>query len=302
MSLADLIAAFELPFMSRALLTVTVLAIASGIVGVFVSFRDMEFVTDGLVHAVFPGIAIGYMLGGDSMILPGALLAALVTVVVMTILSNTGKSGSDATIAVVMTSMFSLGVVVVSRSEGYISELESLLFGHLLTVTDTQLVQLSIVAVIAVALIALTWRRQLFRAHDPQGFAAAGFSPLATDLTLGAAIAMLVVAGVQALGNLMVLALLIVPIAAARQFTRRLWLLAPLAIMIALTSGVTGLSISAWASFGHNVNASAGALVVLTMLLLYLVALMVRTTIWAARTHVERATEPRNIRPGVWSS
>lgn len=267
--------AFALPFMTKALVTLAVLAIAAGIVGLFISLRDLEFMSDGLIHAVFPGLVIGTMIGGSALLLPGALVAALVAVVLLTVLERRGV-GSDAAIAVVLTSLFSIGVVLVSRQQNYVSQLEELLFGRLLTVTETQLTQVVIVAVLAVGIIALTWRAQLFRAFDLAGFSAAGFRTTPTDLALGAAVALLVVAGVQALGTLMVLAILTVPMATARLLTQRLALLIPIAIVVPLFAGVLGLWISFTSSVDAGVTVSPGAVVVLVLVAAYAIAVALR--------------------------
>lgn len=269
----SIVDAFSYPFMARALGTMVVLAMASGFVGFFISLRNLEFVSDGLIHAVFPGLVIGFALGGTSGILPGAFVAGLITAVLLTVITRTKLVGQDAAVAVMLTSAFSLGIVLVSRQENYVSQLEQLLFGRLLTVTEPQLVQIAVVAAFAVVLVLITWRAQLFRAFDEAGFIAAGHAIFRTDLVLNVAVAMLVVAGVQAIGNLMVLALLIVPMAIARLVTRKLWLLIPLAVLAPLVSAVLGLWLSFVASMQYDLTPSPGALLVLVLLGLYLVAL-----------------------------
>ena len=73
MSLTDaLFTAFSIPFMGRALVVMLVLAIVAGVVGVLVNLRGLEFISDGLTHAVFPGLAIGLVLGGTAGLVPGA--------------------------------------------------------------------------------------------------------------------------------------------------------------------------------------------------------------------------------------
>ncbi len=267
---------FALPFMWRALVTVVILAVAAGIVGLFISFRELEFVSDGLVHAVFPGLVIGAALGGTAGVLPGAVVAAVLAAVLFTVLEHRGGVSADAAIAVVLTGLFSLGIVLVSRQEGYVSQLQELLFGRLLTVTEAQLAQILVVALAAIAVVALTWRAQLFRAFDAAGAEAAGFRPLAADIALGVAVALLVVAGVQALGVLMVLALLMIPMATARLITRGFALLIPLAILVPLVAGVAGLWLSFEWSVGAGATVSPGALVVLLLVGGYGIAALVR--------------------------
>lgn len=277
-----IIEVFSLPFMARALGTIAVLAIAAGLVGLGISFRELEFVSDGLVHAVFPGLVIGAAVGGSAGLLPGAVGAALIAAVLFTLLGSGGArggpraGGNDVAIAVVLTGLFSLGVVLVSKQQGYVAQLQDLLFGRLLTVTPMQFWQIVVVAVAAVAIMALTMRAQLFRAFDPAGFEAAGHRPLATDLALAAATAMLTVAGVQALGVLMVVALLTVPMAVARLVSRRFALLVPIAMLVPLAAGALGL----WWSFAWSVDASGtvspGAVVVLLLVAGYVAAVLVR--------------------------
>lgn len=271
--------AFQLPFMARALATVAVLAVAAGVVGLGISLRELEFVSDGLVHAVFPGLVIGAMIGGTAGLLPGAVVAALAAAVLFTVLERRGGLGADAAIAVGLTGLFSIGIVLVSRQEGYVSQLQELLFGRLLTVTEAQFWQTLIVAVAATAVMVLTARAQLFRAFDPEGFEAAGFRALRTDLALSVSVALLVVAGVQALGVLMVLALLTVPMATARLITARFALLVPLAIAVPLVAGTAGLWLSFTWSVGAGVPVSPGALVVLLLVALYGLAAMGRFAI-----------------------
>ena len=281
--IADLQAIFGLPFMQRALLAILVLSVAAGVVGLFINFRELEFVSDGLVHAVFPGLVIGMLVGGSAALLPGAAVAAGVAALLFTLLAvggrgRAGRGGAvgpsargaaDAGVAVVLTGLFSLGVVLVSRSKSYVSQLQELLFGRILTVTSTQLWQMAIVAFLAVVLIVLTRRSQLFRAFDPAGFESAGFSAFRTDLALNISVALLVVAGVQALGVLMVIAILVVPMAVARLVTRRLALLIPLAALVTCAAGFGGLWLSFELSVGADLSVSPGAIIVLLLVIGY---------------------------------
>lgn len=279
MSEAWLFTVFGLPFMLRALIAVAILALAAGVVGLFINFRELEFVSDGLVHAVFPGLVIGSLVGGTAALLPGAVVAAVIAAVLFVLLGRGGSSRAhstaarDAGIAVALTGLFSLGVVVVSRSEGYVSELQELLFGRILTVTQTQLWQIAIVATAALIIVGLARRSLLYRAFDPAGFEAAGFHALRTDLALNIAVALLVVAGVQALGVLMVVAILVVPMAIARLISQRLVFLIPIATLVTFAAGFFGLWLSfEWSVFG-SVSASPGALIVLMLVGAYAVAI-----------------------------
>ena len=267
--------AFALPFMGRALLVLIVLSIAAGLIGVFINLRGLEFLTDGLTHAVFPGLAAGFVFGGQGGVLIGALVAAAAATIVLTLMSN-NKVTSDATTAIVLTAMFSIGVIIVSASPGRAGGLEQLLFGHLLTVTDSEALITAIVAAIALVLVVLTFRRQVFHAFDPEGSAAAGYRRVSTELVLNVAIALVIVAASNAVGNLLVLAVLIVPGALSRLVTTKLGALFIVAVGSALLASWIGLALGFNISVVGGVDVPAGATVALSFVLLYSIALIVR--------------------------
>lgn len=279
MSLGEaLFTAFTVPFMARALFVMLVLAIVAGIVGVLVNLRGLEFISDGLTHAVFPGLAIGLAVAGTAGLLPGAAIAALAAAVVLTLLDRAGVT-SDAAIAIVLTAAFSVGVIVVSRSDDYAGELEALLFGRVLTIPPEEVVPLIGVCAVALLAVALTMKQQLFRAFDARGSLASGDSALRLDLLLNGAVALVVVAAASTVGTLLVLALLIVPGAAARLMTRRLWLLFPAAAVFGAVCAWLGLAVGFAASVGGGVDLPAGSTIVAVFVGAYAVVLVWR---WVA--------------------
>ena len=270
--LDSLTSAFALPFMGRALMVLLVLSVAAGVIGVFINLRGLEFLSDGLTHAVFPGIAAGFVFGGREGLYVGALIAAIAAAVVLTLLANR-KVSSDATIAIVLTAMFSLGVIFVSRSTEFSGQLESLLFGHLLTVTPTEVIITSIVAVVALLLMIVTFRGQLFLAFDRSAALAAGYRPVVINLTLNVAIALVVVAASSAVGNLLVLAVLIVPGAVARLATGGLSLMFVISVGFAMLASWLGLAVAFGLSVSADVAIPGGATGVLVCVLGYVLLL-----------------------------
>jgi zinc/manganese transport system permease protein len=268
-----LFSAFAIPFMGRALVVMLVLAVVAGIVGVLVNLRGLEFISDGLTHAVFPGLAIGLAVAGTSGLLPGAAIAALTGAVVLTLLARAGIT-SDAAIAIVLTATFSVGVIVVSRSDDYAGELEALLFGRVLTIPPEEVLPLVVVSLVALVAVALTLKQQLFRAFDARGSRAAGNSGLTLDLVLNASVALVVVAAASTIGTLLVLALLIVPGAVSRLVTERLWWLFPAAALFAALGAWLGLAAGFAMSVGAGVELPAGATVVAVFVVGYGVVLV----------------------------
>ena len=115
------------------------------------------------------------------------------------------------------------------------------------------------------------------------------------DLALNVAVALLVVAGVQALGVLMVVAILVVPVAVARLVTRRLWLLAPIAALVTLAAGVAGLLASFEWSVSGSVPASPGALIVLSLIALYAFAIGTSALVRRVARHGTRDAESPSL-------
>lgn len=267
--------AFTLPFMGRALVVLIVLSIAAGVIGVLINLRGLEFLTDGLTHAVFPGLAAGFVFGGQGGVLIGALVAAAAATIVLTLMSN-NRVTSDATTAIVLTAMFSIGVIIVSASPGRAGGLEQLLFGHLLTVTNTEALTTAVVALAALLLVVFTLRRQIFHAFDAEAATAAGYRRVVTELVLNVSIALVIVAASNAVGNLLVLAVLIVPGAMSRLVTTKLGGLFAVAIGMAVLASWVGLAAGFNISVVGGVDVPAGATVALSFIIFYSIALIVR--------------------------
>ncbi|GAA4213470.1 metal ABC transporter permease [Microbispora amethystogenes] len=260
---------FQLPFMARALAELVVLGALAGTVGVLVLLRRLAFVSDTLTHTVFPGVVIGHIMAGDGGVFWGALAAGVVTAVLLTLLTARRRVSEDAALAVLLTTLFAVGVVLVSRQTGFTSDLTAFLFGRVLTVTEEQLVQTAVVTVLVVALLAALRRPLLLRAFDPVGARAAGVRVGLLDLVVNVAVALVVVAAVKAVGTILVIALLIVPAAAARALSDRLVVIVPLAALLGAAAGWLGLVASYEASIGYGLRLASGATVVLVLVGLY---------------------------------
>jgi manganese/iron transport system permease protein len=255
---------FRLPYMQRALAEVLLLGAVAGVVGVFVVLRRLAFVADALTHTIFPGVVIAHLL--DRSLLLGALAFGVLTAVLLTgITSGSRRVGADAALAILLTSFFSLGVVLVSRTRTYTADLTVFLFGRVLAVDRADLLAtLALAAVVGGVLWAL--RKELvLRAFDPDGAAAMGYRTAALDLVLNLLIALVVVAAVKAVGTVLVVALIIVPAAAARLLADRVATTAMLAAALGALGGWLGLAASYEVSVDHGIRLAAGATIVVVL-------------------------------------
>ncbi|WP_181028641.1 metal ABC transporter permease [Pseudoclavibacter sp. RFBA6] len=296
--MTDLSILLQLPFVQSAAIAIIVLAVASAIVGTALALRGLEFLSDGLVHSVFPGVVIGFIAAGTDGVYVGAGIAALLATVALTIATSRGI-GSDATIAVVLAGAFSLGIVIVSRSVDYASGLEHLLFGQLLTVSSGDIVAICVLGGAAILLVLATWKEQLLISFDRKQAQASGMRVLAYELVLNIAIALVVVAAARAVGNLLVLALLIVPVAVARLLVRRVWAIVAVSLLVSVGCGLAGLWAGLWLSLDAGIQASPSAVLVLVLVALYLVVVAATglAALGSSRRGRGRATAPRVATP-----
>jgi manganese/iron transport system permease protein len=266
---------FTFPFMARALAELAVLGALAGTVGVLILLRRLAFMTDALTHTVFPGVVVGYLLTGEGGIFWGALAAGMLTAVLLTLLTRHRSVTEDTALAVLLTTSFAIGVVLVSRESGYTTDLTAFLFGRILTVTGPQLTQTFVVTALVIAALVVLRRPLTSRTFDPRGAEAAGYRIGLLDLATNAIVALVVVASVRAVGTVLVIALLIVPAAAARAVSDRLAVIVPVAAALGALGGWAGLAISYDASLHHGLRLASGGTVVLVLIALYLAALAV---------------------------
>jgi manganese/iron transport system permease protein len=264
---------FSYGFMQRALVQVLVLGAVAGIAGVYVVLRRLAFASDALTHTVFPGAAIAFALGGN--VLFGAAVAGVLTALLLAALTAVRRVDEDAALAILLTSFFAIGVVVVSRFDSYTTDLQLLLFGRsVLLVPTSQIVQSAVVGGLVLLALALLHKELVLRAFDETGARAMGYRPVLLDIALNCLLAFVVVAGLRTAGSLLTVALVIVPAATARLLTARIGLMLPLSAGLGALGGYLGLVISYDASVHHDVNLAGGATVVMVLLALFLIALV----------------------------
>lgn len=289
---------FTLPFMARALAEAVLLGVLGGMVGVLVVLRRLAFVTDALTHTVFPGVVVGFIAAGTGGVLWGALAAGLASAALFTVLARHRRVTEDASLAILLTGFFAVGVILVSRRRAYTSDLTAFLFGRILTVDAGQVLATAVLLTAVAATLAALRKELLLRAFDPAGAAAMGYRVGRLDLVVNLLVALVVVAGVRAVGTVLVVALLVVPAAAARLVTDRLATLTVLAAVFGALGGWLGLAASFEASVGYGVRLASGATVVLALVGIYLAALVAGRGLPSVRAVTRRRPGRRAGRPG----
>lgn len=257
-----------LAFLPKALLMAVLTAAVGAVVGTHVVLRGMAFIGDAVAHAVFPGIAVAFLLQG-SVLLGGAVSGAVVAVLVA-VTSQRRRVREDSAIGVFFAAAFALGVVIISRTRGYTANLTTFLFGSITGVTTADLwITAAVGAAVVVTLLALG-PYLVAVSLDRETARAMNLPVLALDLVLYLAVTAAVVISVRSIGNILVLALLITPAATARMLTRRLASMMALACAIGVVGAAAGIYVS-WSA-----DLPAGATIVLVLTAFFVVTWLAR--------------------------
>ncbi len=253
-------------FMQRAIAEMTLLGVAGGALGCWVVLYEFSYAAESLAHSLFPGLVIAALAGIPLLLgaAPAIVVAALATAVV----SRVPAVSRDTGVAVVVTTMFGLGVLL-ALSPDSPPGIETLLFGDILGPTDADLASAAALVVLVSAALWLLHGRLLATGFDRGSARALGLSPALADAALLILLAAAIVVAVQGLGNLLVVAVFVGPAAAARQLTDRIVPMIVLAASIAVLAGLAGLYLSYYA------GTAGGASVALAIVAAYLLSLPV---------------------------
>lgn len=245
----------SLAFLPRALAAVLLASVVTGVVGCHVLMRGMVFIGDAVAHSVFPGLAVAFVLGGNLMV--GGLTAGVVTAILVAIFSQNQRLREDSVIGIFFAASFALGIVIISLAPGYSGSVQDFLFGSIVGVSNEDITNAAIMG--AVILLVLFHRQIVTVSLDRESARAMGLPVLALDIVLYVLVTISVVLGLQTLGNVLVLALLVIPASAARLACRRLGSMMVFSPVFGGICSVVGLYLS-WAF-----NLPTGGTIVLSM-------------------------------------
>lgn len=272
--------AFEPAFMQRALVGSLVAVLATSLVGAWVVLRGLAFLGDALAHGVIPGIALA-VLWGFSPIL-GALVAALAMSGLVSVVSSRTSVREDTGIGLLFVGMLSLGVVIVSKSTSFATDVTSLLFGDVLGVTRSDISGQLIAAGFVLALTVVFYRPFLALTFNRDKALTLGMRPGLTQAVLLGLLAVSIVASFQAIGTLLVFGLLVGPPATASLLVRRVPSIMALSVLIGAVAVVAGLLIS----FHHGT--AGGATMAGLSVVQFFVVFSARELLAAARSRSDQ--------------
>jgi len=264
-------------FMMRALIGAILVGTLCAIVGTYVVLRGMAFFGDALAHAILPGVAVGYLVGGGARqpLFWWALLAAVLSSIGIGAIQKSVKIREDTAIGIIFAGMFALGIALISSVQNYTNDLSHFLFGDVLGISQSDLVRISIFGGLILLSVFVFYKEFLVISFDPILATTMRLPMKMLDYLLMVLIAITIVVSLQTVGIALMVAMLITPAATAYLLTKRLPVMMLAAAVIAIISGIIGLYVS------YYVNVASGAAIVLSATLIFLlvwgIKLIIRT-------------------------
>lgn len=247
-------------FLQKALLTSIMVGVICGVIGCFIILRGMALMGDAISHAVLPGVALSYMIGINYFI--GAVLTGVITAIGIGFVSQNSRIKHDMAIGIMFTSVFAVGVILVTFMKSS-ADLYHILFGNVLSVRSSDMWMTLVIGIVIIGLVYLFYKELLVSTFDPTMAQSYGLPNKLIHYGLMILLTMVTVASLQTVGIILVVAMLITPAATAYLLTNRLWIMIYLAAGIGAISSVVGLY------FSFTYNLASGATIVLVAAFLF---------------------------------
>jgi manganese/iron transport system permease protein len=251
-------------FMQRGLVAAVIVGVLCAVVGCYVVLRSMAFLGDALAHAILPGVAVAYLVGGNLML--GALVAAIVVALGISFLSKDGVIKEDTAIGILFAAALALGVALISTIRSYAVDLSHILFGNVLGVSPSDLIIVAVLAAGVLLTIVLLYRPFLVVSFDPILARTLRLKAELLRTLLLILLAVTIVISIQTVGIGLVAAMLVTPGAAAYLLTRRMSTMMVVAGIFGAVSSLVGLYAS------YYLNIASGAAIVLAATAIFLLS------------------------------
>jgi manganese/iron transport system permease protein len=272
-----LVEPLQFQFFQRALIASVLAGVICAVVGSYVVLRGLAFIGDAIAHAAFPGVVVAFIVGGPYVI--GGGVAAFLTAIAIGWVSRRARIRVDTAIGVLFAGTFAFGIFLYSTIEGFVGDLFGLLVGNVLAIGAADLMALLVLGGAVLAIVLLLWKELLYATFDPQGAAASGLPVAALEYLFLGLVAVTIVVSLQAVGIILVVAMLVTPAATAQLLTVRFVRLITTAAAIGGSTAVGGLYLSYW------LDVASGATIVLVQTVVFATVLLLnpRTGLMARR-------------------
>ena len=276
----DPLAPFAFGFMQQAFIIGVCVAVPAALLSCFLVLKGWSLMGDAVSHAVLPGIVLAYVAGLPLAI--GAFAAGMSCALGVGYLKENSRIKEDTLLGVVFSGMFGLGIVLMTKIETDV-HLDHILFGNMLGVSDSEMIETGAIALVVCGALLAKWRDLLLHAFDPQQARAIGLRTRWLHYGLLCILALTIVGALRATGIILTIAMLIAPGAIAFLVTDRFARMLPIAVAVAVGATILGV----WLSFFLD---SAPAPTIVLLLTAIFIAAFIAQTLRASRT--ASATSP----------
>lgn len=255
---------FQYTFFQNALLGVVIVSIMSAMIGTYIITRRLMFITGGVTHACFGGLGLGYFLGISPIVMAGVF--AVASSLGVEWLTTKQRVREDSAISVMWAMGMAIGTLFIFLTPGYVPELNSFLFGNILTITKADLIAFTVFTIIFVIFFCSCYRIIVSCAFDRDFARTQGQPVVLVNTIMTVAIAICVVLTIRLIGIMLLMSLLSMPQMIAEVFTNRLKPMMIISVIISIVCSVAGLFCS------YLMGVPASATIVLALVTVYIIA------------------------------
>ena len=256
--------AFQYGFMQNALLAGLLASVACGIIGTYVVVKQIVFISGGIAHTSFGGIGLGYFAGISPIL--GALFFTVASALGMGLITRKTKLAEDTVIGILWSMGMAIGIIFIGLAPGYAPDLFSYLFGNILTVPRSDLILMAVLDIVIIITVIALYKEFLALSFDEEFGTVIGVPIEALYLLLLSMIALTVVLLIRVVGIILVIALLTIPAAMARQYTHNLKKMMLLSVLFGAIFTFCGLWIS------YELDMASGATIILVSGIMFLIS------------------------------
>jgi manganese/iron transport system permease protein len=253
-------------FMQRGMVAAVMVGVVCAVIGAFVVLRGLAFMGDALAHAVLPGVAVAFLLGQSIFI--GAFVAGIATALGIGLVQRESRLREDTAVGIMFVGAFALGIALLSRIKSYSVDLAHILFGNVLAVSPQDLWLIAGFGGIVLGVLLFLYKEFLVLSFDPIMAATTRLPVTWLNNLLLILLSLTIVISLRAVGNVLVVAMLIAPAAAAYQLTTHFPRMMALGAVFGAASAVLGLYASYW------LDVASGASIVLTSVIIFFLTLL----------------------------
>ena len=251
---------FQYTFMARAFMVSLGIGILCPVVGSYVVTRRLAFMGDALSHTVLPGLVLGYILGLNPLLV--AVPTCVITAIGIGFLSKQTGLSEDTSIGILLAGLFALGLAMISLFGDKNIDLEGILLGEILGVSSQDLWIIFAICLGTLGILYFFHKELVFNSFDPQGALVIGLPSRLLDYLLLVLIALVVVASIQAVGVILMLAMLVIPSATAYLISRSFVAMMFVGAVIGVSVGVSGVYLSYFLDLPSGPSMTLSAVVI----------------------------------------